>query len=166
MEAAMTTSNELSITCQIGAPRAVVWRCWTEAALLKQWYCPKPWRVTEADLDLRPGGRMNTVFEGPDGERHDNKGAFLEIIPAERLVFTDAFAEDFMPKDGAPFMSGFVQLTDRPGGGTTMLWGARHWTAEDRAKHEAMGFHEGWSAAAMQLDELARKIAADPVSES
>jgi uncharacterized protein YndB with AHSA1/START domain len=156
----MTISNELSITHHIKAPRAIVWRCWTEAELLKQWYCPKPWRVTQAEIDLRPGGRMNTVFEGPNGEKHDNKGAFLEISTLERLIFTDAFSEGFIPKDGMPFMTGFVHLSDHPEGGTTMHWGARHWTAEEKAKHEAMGFHEGWKACALQLDELAQKVAA------
>lgn len=155
-----TIANELSITHHINAPRAAVWRCWTEAALLRQWYCPRPWQVSHADLDLRPGGRMNTVFEGPNGERHDNKSTFLDIVPMERLIFTDAFSEDFIPKDGAPFMTGFVHLSDAPDGGTTMHWGARHWTADNKAKHEAMGFHEGWKAAAVQLDELSRYVAA------
>jgi uncharacterized protein YndB with AHSA1/START domain len=153
-------TRELSITHHIHAPRDIVWRCWTEAELLKQWYCPRPWRVTHAEIDLRPGGRANSVFEGPNGERHDNHGVYLDIVPGERLVFTDAFTEGFIPKDGAPFMTGFVQLTDGPDGGTTMLWGARHWSADDKAKHEAVGFKEGWTAAAMQLDELARKVAA------
>jgi uncharacterized protein YndB with AHSA1/START domain len=151
-------NHDLSITRTIPAPRAVVWRCWTEPELLKQWYCPKPWQVTKAEIDLRPGGRMNSVFEGPDGEIHDNKGIFLEIAHLERLIFTDAFSEGFMPKNGAPFMTGFVHLADAPEGGTIMHWGARHWTAEDKAKHEAMGFHGGWSAAAAQLAELAAKV--------
>lgn len=154
--------HDLVITRTIAAPRAAVWRCWTEPELLKRWYCPKPWRVKEASLDLRPGGRMNTVFEGPAGERHDNKGVFLEIVPMERLVFTDAFTEGFVPKDGAPFMTGFVHFSDAPDGGTIMRWGARHWTADDRAKHEAMGFHDGWTAAATQLDDLAQELTAAP----
>ncbi len=165
-EACEPAANELSISVDIQAPRAVVWRCWTEAELLKQWYCPKPWRVTHADLDVRPGGRSNTVFEGPNGERHDNQGVYLEIAPGERLVFTDAFTEGFRPRDGAPFMTGFVHLADRPGGGTTMHWGARHWNAEDKSRHEAMGFHEGWNAAARQLDELARQIAGEASASS
>jgi uncharacterized protein YndB with AHSA1/START domain len=152
-------ASDLSITRHIGAPRAAVWRCWTAPELLRQWYCPKPWRVTEASLDLRPGGRMDTTFEGPNGERHDNKGVFLEVVPMECLIFTDAFSEGFIPKNGAPFMTGYVHLSDAPSGGTTMHWGARHWSAEDKAKHEAMGFEAGWSAAAAQLDELAQQVA-------
>ena len=91
---------------------------------------------------------------GPDGESVDASGMILEVVPMKRLVFTDAFGEDFVPK-GTPFMTGFVELSDAPGGGTEMHWGARHWSAEDKAKHEAMGFHEGWSAAAAQLADLA-----------
>ncbi len=160
------SDNVLSITHRINAPRATVWRCWTEAALLKQWYCPKPWRVTQAELDLRPGGRMNAVFKGPDGDIHDNKGIFLAIASLEKLIFTDAYSEDFIPKKGMPFMTGFVHLSDHPDGGASMHWGARHWSAEDMAKHEAMGFHEGWKACAAQLDELAQKIAAGPGTAS
>jgi uncharacterized protein YndB with AHSA1/START domain len=152
-------SHSLSITRMISAPRAVVWRCWSEPALLKQWYCPRPWRVTEAEIDLRPGGRANTVFEGPNGERHDNKGVYLEVVTMERLIFTDTFSEGFIPKDGAPFMTGYVHLSDATDGGTEMVWGARHWTAEAREQHEKMGFHEGWSAAAAQLDDLAQQVA-------
>ncbi len=157
----MTTgkTHELSVIRHLAAPRAAVWRCWTEAELLRRWYCPKPWRVTRADLDLRPGGRANTVFEGPNGEKHDNTGVYLEIVPMEKLIFTDAFDEGFFPKDGAPFLTVHVHLSDAPGGGTTLHWHAHHWTEADRTRHEAMGFHEGWNAAAAQLDELAREVA-------
>ena len=155
----MSHDNELSMTRHLNAPRNAVWRCWTEAELLKQWYCPKPWQVTQAEIDLRPGGRMNAVMEGPSGEKNHTKGVFLEIIPKERLIFTDAFTEGFKPS-GKPFFVGFLHLSDDAGGGTTMQWGARHWSAEDKAKHEAMGFHDGWSAAAAQLEDLAKQIAA------
>ncbi len=156
----MSHNNELTVTRQINAPRNIVWRCWTEPTLLKQWYCPKPWKVTQAEIDLRPGGRMNTVLEGPSGEKHDKKGVFLEIVPMERLIFTDAFTEGFIPQE-KPFMVGVMYLSDDIAEGTTMQWSARHWSAEDMARHENMGFHDGWSAAAAQLADLARHIAAE-----
>lgn len=37
----------------LAAPRAAVWRCWTEPDLIQQWFCPLPWRVTEVRADLR-----------------------------------------------------------------------------------------------------------------
>jgi uncharacterized protein YndB with AHSA1/START domain len=155
MPAANTEADHgLAIDRLIGAPRAVVWRYWTEPALLMPWHCPRPWRVTAAELDVRPGGAFDIVMEGPNGERHAHKGCYLEVIPQQRLVFTDAFSAGFMPV-GKPFIVGHVTLTDEAEG-TRMVWGARHWSAEDRAKHLEMGFEAGWNACADQLDELAR----------
>lgn len=51
------------------APREAVWRCWTEGELLRQWFCPKPWGVSRAELDVRPGGRNFVVMQGPQGEQ-------------------------------------------------------------------------------------------------
>ena len=153
----MAEDPHLSITRRIAAPRSAVWRCWTEPALLMQWYCPKPWQVTEAEIDLRPGGRMSVVMAGPEGERIDAPGMMLEVVPGERLVFTDAMTAGFIPA-GEPFMVGHVTLTD-DGDGTRMVWGARHWTTQARDRHLAMGYEAGWNAAADQLDALAQSLA-------
>lgn len=152
-----TSETELAIVRILDAPRAAVWRCWTEADLLKQWYCPKPWTVPEADFNLRPGGRMNMVMAGPNGERNPLAGIFLEILPEEGLTFTDAYTEGFIPSP-ASFMTGYVRLSDEPGGGTRMIWGARHKSAEDTRNHLEMGFEVGWGAAAQQLEDLAKSL--------
>lgn len=147
----------LILDVTLDAPREKVWRCWTEGALLKAWYCPRPWRVEDADVDVRPGGRFNTVFAGPAGERHDNKGMFLAVEPMARLVFTDGHTEGFIP---APkhFMTGFVELSEAGADKTRMVWGARHANEDDVKAHLDMGFREGWKAAAQQLEDAARKI--------
>jgi uncharacterized protein YndB with AHSA1/START domain len=157
---------DLKVERVIDAPRDAVWRCWIEAELLKQWYCPKPWRVTEADIKLVPGGRFNCVFQGPKPEeRHDLTGCYLEVVPGERLVFTDGFSEGFVPRP-KHFMTGYVDLSDEANGKTRMVWGARHATAEDRQAHLDMGFEQGWGAAADQLEELARSLAKARVQET
>lgn len=148
----------LEIERVIDAPREVVWRCWTEPDLLKRWYCPAPWKVTSADIDLKPGGRMNCVMEGPTDERLETVGSFLEVVPRESLVFTDGYSEGFVPRAN-PFMTGYVRLSDHGSTQTKMLWGARHTSAEDRQKHLDMGFEQGWNTAAGQLDELAKGMA-------
>ncbi|MFN3959640.1 MAG: VOC family protein [Parvularculaceae bacterium] len=147
----------LVLDVTIEAPRASVWRCWTEAPLLKEWHCPKPWRVESADLEARPGGRFNTVFAGPAGERHENTGMFLAVEPMARLVFTDGYREGFIP---APqrFMTGFVEFSDDGEERTRMVWGARHATEADAKTHLEMGFRDGWKAAAQQLEDLARTL--------
>lgn len=151
-------SSELSITRVIDAPRTKVWRCWVEPELLKQWHCPKPWFVSEAKLDVRPGGASFMVFNGPNGEEQRLPGQYCEVVVGERLVFTDAFVGDWRPGESAPFMLGFVEFSDAPGGKTKMTWGARHWSDADKEKHIDMGFEAGWNAAADQLDALAKSL--------
>ena len=150
-------SRELRLELTLDAPRANVWRCWTEPGLLTQWFTPRPWTTPSADLDVRAGGRMNTVMRSPDGDDMDNRGVFLEVVPDERLVFTDAFSEGWQPS-GKPFMLAIVELADAPGGGTAYTAIARHWNAEDCEEHARMGFHEGWTAAARQLETVAKSL--------
>ena len=154
----MSESNTLSITRTIHASRDVVWRCWTEPDLLKQWHCPKPWTIPAADLDVRPGGRCNITMAGPDGERMENVGCYLEVVPNERLIFTDAYSEGYVPQADS-FMTGVVELSDTPEGNTQLVWSARHGSAAKRDQHLEMGFEQGWSAAAEQLDTLAKELA-------
>lgn len=152
--------RELGIARIVDAPRAVVWRCWTEPALHQEWFCPKPWAATLIEYDLRPGGRDFVRMRGPEGEQVDMPGQFLEVVPGERLVFTDAFVGDWRPGAGPPFMVGVVQLADAPGGKTQVRWSARHWSEETKDQHLAMGFEQGWGTCVEQLEELARRVAA------
>lgn len=148
--------HTLSVSRMLAAPRTAVWRCWTEGDLLRRWFTPAPWTVSGADLDPRPGGRMNVVMAGPDGARVEAVGCYLEVVPGERLVFTDAFAEGFMPR-AEPFVTSAVTLSDADGG-TRIVWSARHGTPEAKARHVEMGMERGWAAALDQLDVLARGL--------
>ena len=146
--------HELSLELNLAAPRAAVWRCWTEPDLLVQWFTPKPWTTKSAKLDLRPGGTSEIVMLSPEGQEFPNRGVYLEVVPGERIVFTDAFTSAWEPSAKA-FMTGSVSFAEAPGGGTRYFARVLHWNAEDLARHEAMGFHAGWTKAAEQLDALA-----------
>lgn len=152
------TSRTLSITRHFKAPRAAVWRCWSEGDLLKQWYAPQPWIVSQVTMDVRASGVCNITMSGPNGEVMPQLGQFLDVVDGARMTMTDAFIGDWMPSDKAPFMTAYVILRDAPDGGTNMEWGARHWTDEAVEQHKAMGFEAGWNAAADQLDVLAQSI--------
>ncbi len=138
----------------VAVPSSQVWRAWTEPDLLKQWFTPAPWRTTLAELDVRPGGGFRTVMEGPNGERNDSTGCYLEVIPGKRLVWTDALSPGFRPSAQA-FMTGIVQFTDVDGG-TRYTAIARHANVATKKQHEDMGFHHGWGAALDQLVALMR----------
>lgn len=149
-------TEDLSLTRLIDAPRRALWRCWTEPELIKQWFTPRPWTTPIVEVDMRPGGTSYMIFRGPDGTEFPNQGVYLEVVPEQRLVFTDAYTSAWVPS-AKPFMTGIVTMADEEGG-TRYTALARHWSAEDRARHEEMGFHDGWGKATDQLAALARSL--------
>ncbi|MET3825301.1 uncharacterized protein YndB with AHSA1/START domain [Sphingomonas sp. PvP055] len=106
-----TPVHELRITRLIDAPREAVWRAWTDH--LAEWWCPEPWTVEIVEQDARPGGRSAMIMRGPAGEVMPQEGVFLEIVPMERIVFTDAFTKGWIP--AGPFIVGFMEFADEAG---------------------------------------------------
>lgn len=149
--------RDLVLSLDLAAPRAAVWRCWTEADLLKRWFAPAPWTTPEAELDVRPGGRQRIVMRSPEGEDMPMSGVYLEVVPEQRLVATDAYSEAWVPS-AKPFMTVVITLADGPHGGTAYSARVRHWTAEDQGRHAAMGFRDGWTRCARQLEAVANAL--------
>jgi uncharacterized protein YndB with AHSA1/START domain len=151
-----TSDRELVLTRLIDAPREKLFRAWTDPDLLKQWFAPLPYTTPVAELDVRPGGKSLVVMRSPDGQDIPCPGVYLEIVPNERIVTTDAYTEAWQPSD-KPFMTAIVTFED-VGGKTLYTARARHWTVADRETHEKMGFHEGWGQCADQLAALVAKL--------
>lgn len=153
----MSNNYELTLTRTLDATPEKLFRCWTEPELLKQWFCPLPWKVSAAEVDLRPGGRSYIVMNGPNGEVMPNEGVYLEVIPNQKIVFTDAYTAGWQPNP-KPFFTGIITLEAAPGGRTIYTARARHWREEDMLAHEQMGFTEGWGVCATQLEALAKTL--------
>ena len=154
----MTAGYELVLERVIDAPREKLYRCWTDPDLMLKWFTPKPWSTVKVERDLRAGGGSLVVMRSPEGQEFPNPGIYLEVVPNQKLVFTDAFTAGWIPKDGAPFFVGEITFEDAGAGKTKYRAVARHWTAESRDQHAKMGFHEGWGKAADQLADLAKTI--------
>jgi uncharacterized protein YndB with AHSA1/START domain len=151
-----TALHELVLTRLIAAPRDTLFRCWTEPALIVQWFTPPPWKTIAAEVDLRAGGASLITMQGPDGTQMPNRGVYLEVVKNERIVFTDAYTSAWVPS-GKPFFTGILTFEDE-GSQTRYTARARHWSAEDCAAHEKMGFHAGWGIATDQLAALAATL--------
>ena len=95
-------------------------------------------------------------MRGPGGEENRLEGVYLEVVPQVRIVATDAFTAGWHP--AGPFMVR-IDAFAAEGDGTRYTATARHWTAEAKASHEAMGFAAGWNASADQLEAVARSLA-------
>ena len=147
---------ELAIELELDAPAEKLFRCYADPNLLKQWFAPKPWTIKSVDNDFRPGGRSSSVMASPEGEEYPNAGLYLEIVPNKKIVTTDAVTPDFQPS--GPFMIAEVTFEDLGNGKTKYRAVARHWTEETMQQHQQMGFKEGWTQTARQMEELAKTL--------
>jgi len=148
--------RELVLTRLIHASPAALYRAWTEPDLLRQWFAPHPFTVAAAETDPRPGGSTRIVMRGPDGTEFASRGVYLEVVENARLVFTDAYMRAWEPAE-KPFFTAIITFAPEAGG-TRYTARLLHWTQEDRAAHEAMGFHDGWGRCADQLAALAARL--------
>ncbi len=153
----LNPETDLHFTRHLAAPRALVWECWTEPRHIPHFFVPAPNKVTAVEIDLRPGGRFNTTFD-VDGNVMQNHGVYLEVVPQEKLVFTDAYSEGWKPAPD-PFMTAILLLSDAKDGGTTYTAIARHRSAETAEMHRNMGFFDGWGTVVTQLEAYAKGLA-------
>jgi uncharacterized protein YndB with AHSA1/START domain len=83
-----TAGREIVITRVFDAPRALVFRAWTDPEHLPHWLGPKGFTNTTVSIDVRPGGMWRFIMHGPDGAAFPNRIVYDEIVPPERLVYT------------------------------------------------------------------------------
>jgi uncharacterized protein YndB with AHSA1/START domain len=72
---------DLSFTRVVDVPRALVWRAWTEPALLMPWFCPLPWKTIDCEINLRPGGIFRTTMQSPECVEFPGTSTYLEVVP-------------------------------------------------------------------------------------
>lgn len=145
--------RELVLVRETDLTAAQLYAGWTRPELIVQWFTPKPWTTTACEMDLRPGGFCKTTMRSPEGDEFPNVGVFLEVVPDQKLVFTDAYLPGWEPNPN-PFFTAIVTFETLPSGKTRYTARAVHWTKENCEKHAAMGFLEGWGKAFDQLVEL------------
>jgi uncharacterized protein YndB with AHSA1/START domain len=105
----------------------------------------------------RPAPRrraFNFTIRSPEGEEFPHTNCLLDIVPNERLIFTDTLIAGYRPSPN-PFLS-FTSalLLTRRGSGTHYVAIAIHGNAATQKKHEEMGFHDGWGTVATQMVEF------------
>ena len=81
------------ITRIFDAPRESVWKAWTDCERLMRWWGPKDFTTPLCKIDLRPGGDFQNCMRSPEGLDYCGKGTYREIVPLERIVCTDSFAD-------------------------------------------------------------------------
>jgi uncharacterized protein YndB with AHSA1/START domain len=140
-------SRELVIRRTFNAPRALVFRAWTEPQLLAQWSCPRGFTCSENRGELRVGGAFFARMRSPEGNEHRLQGIYREIIPPERLVFSHCWVDE----RGTPGPETLVTVTLSERDGRTEMSFHQGIFASAEARD---GHAQGWGSCFERLAEL------------
>jgi uncharacterized protein YndB with AHSA1/START domain len=110
----LPTDTQIHVTREFNAPRHLVWRAFTEPDLVAKWWHANRGEIRSTDIDLRVGGTWRWVMVTPDGFEVAFNGEYREIIPDEKLVYTEIF--EGVPTDPADAAVNTMVLTDVDGG--------------------------------------------------
>jgi len=160
--------KEFVISRVFDAPRDKVWKAWTEAERLKQWWGPSGFKVHTCKVDLRPGGVFLYGMRAPDGSDMWGKFTYRDIVAPHKLVFIVSFSD---PKGGLtrhPWSPGWpleilsTVAFEEQGGKTkvTVQWVA-HDSATD-AEHKTFdegrdSMNQGWTGTFDQFADYLKK---------
>jgi uncharacterized protein YndB with AHSA1/START domain len=148
----MNPDLDLALDRVIRAPRAHVWRAWTDPGRFAQWFLPAPSVLRVERLDVRPGGALVTRMsdDGVAFVPHLD-ATYLVVDELERIVFTNVLDSSWRPADPRPVpMTAEITFADHPDG-TDYRVLVRHGDPEARAQHEKLGFADGWGQVTTQL---------------
>ena len=140
--------REITVTRVFDAPRAVVFKAWTDAAQLAQWWGPKGFTNPVCEIDARVGGALRIHMRAPDGSIYPMKGEFRELVVPERLAFTNIAVDEA----GNHIIEGFTTVTFADEGGKTRLTlHTRGSAMVEKAVAYLQGMETGWT---MSIDKL------------
>jgi uncharacterized protein YndB with AHSA1/START domain len=146
------SDREIVLTRVFDAPRRLVYDALTKPELLKRWFGPRGWSLTECEVDLRVGGAWRFVLSGPGGATMVMHGVYRELVPPERDVHTERM-------DGYPGEALVTGVLVETGGKTTLTGTVLYESKEIRDAVIASGMEHG---AAETYDRLAEHLASIP----
>jgi uncharacterized protein YndB with AHSA1/START domain len=141
----------LSITRTFDAPRALVFKAWTDPKMLARWWGPHQFTNPVCELDARPGGKIRIDMRGPEGTIYPMTGVFHEIVEPERLVFSTTPLDD----NGKPMFEVLNTIAfEDDGGKTKFTLQARVVKATAVAAQYLDGMEAGWTQSLERLEEI------------
>jgi len=147
---------EVNFTRVFAAPRELVWKAWTDAAILKEWWGPTNFTNPVCEIDARVGGKINIVMRGPDGQEYPMTGVFTQVKPPERLAFDSGALDE---KGDQMFeITNTVNFETVEGGTEVMLHVSVNKYTPVAPKFLA-GMDQGWNQSLVRLHVLLSRIA-------
>jgi uncharacterized protein YndB with AHSA1/START domain len=144
---------QIVIIREFAAPRALLFRAYTEAKLFARWIGPAQYEVTVNQLDPRHGGRWRYTHYDKAGKGYAFHGLFHGIPTVERIVQTYEFDQ----QPGHIFLNTIT--FSETAGRTTLRQNSVFQTLEDRDGYVSGGMELGIRRTMAQLDELVTQLA-------
>ncbi len=156
-----SSATEFVMTREFDAPRALVFRAWSDPKQLVQWFGPR-FFTNRFEGDLQPGGSYRLVMIGPDGVEYPMRGQYLEVVEPERLAYTQDLSEhpeswhDLVnPERDKAANEVLTTVTfEERGDRTRVTLHMRFASAAVRDRHVKLGMREGWAQSFDVLGEL------------
>jgi uncharacterized protein YndB with AHSA1/START domain len=133
----------------VDASPALAFRCWTDPKHLAQWWAPHGFTNPVCEVDVRIGGTWRIVMRAPDGTEYPCHGVYEQIVPAERLVFTNVATD----AAGQAVLDGRTTVTFAAENGKTKM--TVHTGAialVDYAAGHLQGMETGWMQSLERFD--------------
>ena len=143
--------RELVVTRTFNAPPSAVFRAWSQPELFRRWWFPKSISgvsLVSCDMDVRTGGKYRLEFSTGGSDTVSFHGKYLEVVPNERIVWTNDEGDD-----GAVTTVTFEDL-----GGKTLLHFHEIYPSKEALEEALQGSAAGLPEQLEQLDELLSSI--------
>jgi uncharacterized protein YndB with AHSA1/START domain len=145
--------QELVLTRTFEAPRALVFKAWTDPKHVQQWWSPHGFTNPVCELDARPGGAIRIHMRGPDGTVYPMTGEYREVVEPERIVFISAALDS----GGKPMFEVLTTVTlAESAGRTTLTMRAQVVKTTGQAAQHIAGIEVGWT---QSLERFAKHLA-------
>jgi len=146
-----TPRTEVTLTRTFNAPRALVWKAWTDPQMMARWWGPKGFSNPVCEMDVRVGGRILIHMRAPDGRVHPMTGIFDEVAEPECLVFRAIPVDD----DGKALLESLTTVTfHEVAGKAKVIIHASAAPLAPIAEQMLKGMHAGWGQSLERLADL------------
>jgi uncharacterized protein YndB with AHSA1/START domain len=152
----LPSDREVKVTRSFRATRELVYRAYTEPALVRRWLLGPPgWTMPICEMDVRVGGQYRWRWRSEDkGSEFGFSGTFREVQPPSRIVHTEAYDPGTIGGEypGAPAI---VTVTFTEDGGVTTVTSLIDFgSKEARDGAVATGMTDGMEQSYQLLDRL------------
>lgn len=143
--------TEVTLTRIFNAPRELVWKAWTDPAMLARWWGPHGFTNPVCEADVRVGGKILIHMRAPDGTVHPMTGTFDEVAEPECLVFRAVPVDG----NGTALLESLTTVTMHDlGGKTKVIVHASAAPLQPIANTMLKGMEAGWTQSLERLEQL------------